>query len=148
MRWRSCIKFVDISKKRFIITVLLTNINDKIQSIRWFVLASIIICTILVNELPNFHPEKYLGLTYTWQLDMIMHSGYFFMLTILLRMTVFTNTNGIALFGILFLSSICLELLQTWIPKRSSTVLDGVSNSIGIFVAIVFVKNNKRITKQ
>jgi VanZ family protein len=122
--------------------------KEKIDKRWWFVVACFLIGTILINELPNFHPEKYLGLTYSWQLDMIMHGGYFFMLTILLRMRVFTNTNGIALFSILFLSSIGLELLQTWMPKRSSTVLDVVSNGIGIFVGIVFVAKNKRITKQ
>lgn len=99
-----------------------------------------LIGTILINELPNFHPEKYLGLRYSWQLDMIMHGGYFCMLTILLRKTVFANTNGIALFSILFLSSIGLELLQTWIPKRSSTVLDVASNGIGIGLGIAMFK--------
>lgn len=120
----------------------------KIDKRWWFVVACVLIGTILINELPNFHPEKYLGLTYSWQLDMIMHGGYFFMLTVLLRMTIFSKTNGIALFSILFLSSIGLELLQTWMPKRSSTVLDVVSNGIGIFVGIFFVAKNKRITKQ
>lgn len=109
----------------------------KIDKRWWFVLACALIGTILINELPNFHPEKYLGLRYSWQLDMIMHGGYFCMLTILLRITVFANTNGIALFSILFLSSLGLELLQTWIPKRSSTALDVVSNSIGIGLAIL-----------
>jgi len=108
----------------------------KIDKRWWFVVACALIGTILINELPNFHPEKYLGLTYSWQLDMIMHGGYFFMLTILLRMTVFANTNGIALFSILFLSSLGLELLQTWIPKRSRTLLDVVSNGIGIVLGI------------
>ena len=122
--------------------------KEKIDKRWWFVVVCALIGTILINELPNFHPEKYLGLTYSWQLDMIMHGGYFCMLTILLRMTVFANTNGIALFGILFLTSLGLELLQTWIPKRSSTLLDVVSNGIGIFVGIVFVAKNKRITKQ
>lgn len=108
----------------------------KIDKRWWFVVACALIGTILINELPNFHPEKYLGLTYSWQLDMMMHGGYFCMLTILLRFTLFANTNGVALFSILFLSSLGLELLQTWIPKRSSTVLDVMSNGIGIFVAL------------
>jgi glycopeptide antibiotics resistance protein len=112
----------------------------KIEKRWWFVVACAVVATILVNEWPNFHPEKYLGLSYTWQLDMIMHGGYFCMLTILLRMTVSTNTNGIALFSILFLSSLGLELLQTWIPKRSSTVLDVVSNGIGILTGLSMFK--------
>lgn len=112
----------------------------KIDKRWWFVVACALIGTILINELPNFHPEKYLGLRYSWQLDMIMHGGYFFMLTILLRMTVFANTNGIALFSILFLSSLGLELLQTWIPKRSFTLLDVMSNGIGIGLGIAMFK--------
>jgi glycopeptide antibiotics resistance protein len=122
----------------------------KIDKRWWFVVACALIGTILINELPNFHPEKYLGLTYSWQLDMIMHGGYFCMLTIFLRMTVFAKTNGIALFSILFLASLGLELLQTWIPKRSSTVFDVVSNSIGIVLGIamsVLIINIKRKAK-
>ncbi len=120
--------------------------KEKIDKRWWFVVACVLIGTILINELPNFHPEKYLGLRYSWQLDMIMHGGYFFVLTILLRMTVFTNTNGIALFSILFFSSLGLELLQTWIPKRSSTSLDVVSNGIGIGLGMAgfLIVNNIR----
>ena len=120
----------------------------KIDKRWWFVVVCALIGTILINELPNFHPEKYLGLRYSWQLDMIMHGGYFFMLTILLRMTVFTNTNPIVLFSILFLSSLGLELLQNWIPKRSSTDLDVVSNGIGILVGIAMFKIAKNVREK
>ena len=76
---------------------------------------------------------------------MIMHGGYFCMLTILLRITVFTKINGIALFSILFLSSLGLELLQTWIPKRSSTTLDVVSNCIGILFGLFLIEKIKEL---
>lgn len=87
-------------------------------------------------------------MTYSWQLDMAMHSSYFCVVTLLLRFTYFKETQSLTFFSLLFIVAVTLELLQAWIPKRSSTVLDVVSNSIGIFAAIVFVAKNKRITKQ
>lgn len=92
--------------------------------------------TILFFTFPNFHPEKYLGVGYSWQLDVAIHAGYFFALTVLFRFTVFKKTNIFLFFSILFFFSLILELLQAWIPKRSATVLDMFSNAIGIGLAI------------
>ena len=91
-------------------------------------------------------------MTYSWQLDMAMHSSYFCVVTLLLRFTYFKETQSLTFFTVLFIAAVALELLQTWIPKRSTTLLDVVSNGIGIFVGIVFVakknvlQNNKKIT--
>ena len=42
--------------------------------------------------------------------------------------------------------SVALELLQTWIPKRSTTALDVASNLIGIGLgmAVFLIANNLR----
>lgn len=96
--------------------------------------------TIVLSTLPNFHPESYLGLGYTWQLDMLIHGGYYFLLTLLLRYFVFKHSSVFLFGGILFLCSIVLEVLQAWIPKRSLTVLDMLSNFIGIVLGIVLLK--------
>jgi glycopeptide antibiotics resistance protein len=108
----------------------------KIDKRWWFVAACALIGTVLINELPNFHAEKYLGVGYSWQLDVVIHAGYFFALTVLFRFAVFKKTIIFLFFSILFFFSLILELLQAWIPKRSATVLDMFSNAIGIGLAI------------
>lgn len=95
--------------------------------------------TIVLSTLPNFHPETYLGLRYSWQLDMLIHGSYYLLLTLLLRYFVFKHTNVFLFASILFFCSIVLEVLQAWIPKRSLTLLDMLSNFIGIISAIVFL---------
>lgn len=95
--------------------------------------------TIVLSTLPNFHPETYLGLPYTWQLDMLIHSGYYVLLTLLLRYFVFKQTNLFLFAGILFLCSLVLEVLQAYIPKRSLTLLDMLSNFIGIVSGVIFL---------
>ncbi len=89
-------------------------------------------------------------MTYSWQLDMAMHGSYFCVVTLILRFTYFKETHALTFFSLLFIAAVALELFQTWIPKRSSTLLDVASNCIGIFVGIVFVakknvlQNNKK----
>ena len=96
--------------------------------------------TIVLSTLPNFHPETYMGLAYTWQLDMLIHGGYYLLLTLLLRYFVFKQTNLFLFAGILFLCSLVLEVLQAYIPKRSLTLLDMLSNFMGIVLGIVLFR--------
>ena len=96
--------------------------------------------TIVLSTLPNFHPETYMGLAYTWQLDMLIHGGYYLLLTLLLRYFVFKQTNLFLFAGILFLFSLVLEVLQAHIPNRSLTLLDMLSNFMGIVLGIVLFR--------
>lgn len=111
--------------------MLHTRLNYK------FIIA--IALTIVLSTLPNFHPETYLGLPYTWQLDMLIHGGYYVLLTLLLRYFVFKQTNLFLFAGILFLCSLVLEVLQAYIPKRSLTLLDMLSNFMGIVSGVIFL---------
>ena len=96
--------------------------------------------TILLSTLPDFHPENYLGLSYSWQLDMLIHGSYYFLLTILLRYFVFKQSSVFFFGSALFFFSVVLELIQLWIPKRSLTLLDLLSNATGIFLGLVLLK--------
>lgn len=95
--------------------------------------------TVLFCAWPDFHPEKYLGLKYSWQLDMLMHSGYYFLFTLLLGFLYGKKINSFLFFGVLFTFSLLLELIQAWVPKRSVTVLDVLSNVVGIIFGIVLL---------
>ena len=94
-------------------------------------------------------------MTYSWQLDMVMHSSYFCLVTLLLRFTYFKETHALTFFSLLFIAAVTLELLQAWIPKRSSTLLDIMSNGIGILIALSvcflaknLVKKQEKLLKQ
>ena len=85
-------------------------------------------------------------MTYSWQLDMAMHSSYFCVVTLILRFTYFKETQSLTFFTVLFIVAVALELLQAWIPKRSTTALDVASNVIGIGLgmAVFLIANNLR----
>ena len=100
--------------------------------------------TVVLATLPNFHPEGYLGFSYSWQLDVLIHAGYYFLLTVVLRFYVFKQSH-LLLYGILIFSlSLALELLQVWVPKRSLTLLDICSNLMGVFLACMLILTFKR----
>ena len=87
-------------------------------------------------------------MTYSWQLDMAMHSSYFCIVTLLLRFTYFKETHALTFFSLLFIAAVTLELLQAWIPKRSSTLLDIMSNGLGIVLGIAVYKIANKFRKK
>lgn len=88
---------------------------------------------------PNFHPEQELLHQYYWQADILIHTGYFFGLTLFIALLRF-NIKALNLFLLLGLFSIVLELLQHFSSKRGVTWMDGVDNLIGIGLAILVFK--------
>lgn len=94
----------------------------------------------LVTLIPSFHPEKQLGLNYHWQLDVLYHSGYYFVLTLALRFLLKKPHNNFLFLGLLLLGATVLELLQIWVPHRAFSIMDMVSNGIGIVVGGVVHK--------
>ena len=93
--------------------------------------------TVVLATLPNFHPEGHLGFAYSWQLDVLIHAVYYFLLTLLLRYLVFKQRSVFLFASILFTFSLILELIQAWIPRRSLTLMDMFSNLIGIISGII-----------
>ncbi len=87
-------------------------------------------------------------MTYSWQLDMAMHSSYFCLVTLLLRFTYFKETHALTFFALLFIVAVTLELLQAWIPKRSFTLLDIMSNGLGIIFGLVIFNFMNKIRKK
>lgn len=104
--------------------------------------------TVLFCAWPDFHPEKYLGLKYSWQLDMLLHSGYYLLFTLLVGFLYGKKINSFLFFGVFFTFSLLLELIQNWIPKRSLTLLDVVSNAIGVVFGISLFQFTKRVKWQ
>lgn len=79
---------------------------------------------------------------------MAMHSRYFCVVTLILRFTYFKETHALTFFTLLFIAAVALELLQAWIPKRSSTLLDIMSNGLGIIFGLVIFNFMSKIRKK
>lgn len=97
----------------------------------------LLLITIAVCVWPNFHPEKVVFKNYYWQLDVFMHGFYYLTLSMIMRLIVFRNTKLINVFTILFLFSVLLEFAQFCTPGRQVTILDLISNFLGILLGVV-----------
>jgi VanZ family protein len=94
-----------------------------------------LIMTGLFCEWPNFHPEHYFASNYHWWLDMIFHGGYYFTITIPLYL-IFCRGRLKGVFWItVLLSSGVFEICQSFVPGRSVSWLDMLSNFLGISLA-------------
>ena len=87
---------------------------------------------------PNFHPEQALLKHYYWQADVLIHTGYFFGLTLLIASLKLPIKPFILFIG-LGLFSIALELLQHFSSMRGVSWMDGVDNLVGIGFALVLL---------
>jgi hypothetical protein len=93
------------------------------------------IFTYLLCEIPNFHPEEFIGMKYHWWLDMFFHGGYYFAATLLLY-GLFCPKEKILLFFIFVLTiSFVFEGLQFLAPGRTPSLIDVLSNFMGISFA-------------
>ena len=103
---------------------------------KYLILAITIIATVAMCLWPDFHPEQKVLQQYYWQVDMLIHGGYYFvvcMLILLLRFKIKPTYIGLALFTF----SLLLELLQNFSYHRSVSLLDILSNLLGIGLAVV-----------
>lgn len=109
------------------------NLNTK-QSL---ILIGLGLITLLFCLWPNFHIEKYLGLKYSWQIDLLTHSLYYLCFSLFVFNWLFSKSNRSILLFYCFLFSLCVEVLQTWIPNRSVSILDVLSNTLGILSGFI-----------
>lgn len=95
---------------------------------------------------PNFHPEQAILKHYYWQADLLIHTGYFFGLTLLIA-SLKLPIKPLFLFLGLSLFSIALELLQHFSSMRGVSWMDGVDNLTGIGLAFVVYNSSKKQIK-
>ncbi len=104
-----------------------------------FIITLIIISTVLFSLIPDFHPERSINQSYSKTLDMILHSGHYLTITILISLTLPKINNITILFSLLSISTF-LEICQIWVIGRSFIVFDLVSNIIGITIGIILIR--------
>jgi VanZ family protein len=102
---------------------------------RYLLVFLVVIISAILSSLPNFQPEHYLGTGYHWWLDMMIHGGYYFLVSLLLYFLYDKEKRPMYLFVSILLFSYILELAQKEVPGRSFSAIDFLSNTIGVGLA-------------
>ena len=111
------------------------------------ILILILLFTAAVCLWPDLHPEKVVVSHYYWQVDMLIHGGYYFLVCLAVLLLGFQKKiifTGLYLFGF----SVLLELLQYFSYNRSVTLLDITDNLVGIIAAMVTYSLYLKISKR
>ena len=111
---------------------------------RYIFLTILLVLTAIVLLWPNFHPEQVVLKHYYWQADVLIHTGYFFALTLLIA-SLKLPLKPLILFLGLSLFSLALEGLQEFSFKRGVSVMDAVDNVVGIGLGLVVYNYWKNI---
>ena len=104
----------------------------------------ILLFTAAVCLWPDLHPEKVVVSHYYWQVDMLIHGGYYFLVCIAILLLGFRKKiifTALSVFGF----SVILELLQYFSYNRSVTLMDIGDNLLGILAAVVGYEIVRRI---
>lgn len=110
--------------------------------LRYIVLILVLSITATLLLWPNFHPEQAILKHYYWQADVLIHTGYFFGLTLLIA-SLKLPVKPLFLFLGLSLFSIALELLQHYSYMRGVSWMDAVDNVVGITAALIVCQQLK-----
>lgn len=113
---------------------------------RYILLTLLLVLTAALLLWPNFHPEQKVLGEYYWQADVLIHSGYFFGLTLLIA-SLKLPVKPLVLFLGLSLFSVAMELLQHFSFKRGVSLMDAVDNLVGITLALIlYYQLQRRLT--
>ena len=95
----------------------------------------LVIASLLMLVIPDFHPEQLYSSSYHEWLDVLHHSGYFFVFTLAVLWIFPPFRRFFPYYFVLILLASLLEIAQRWIPHRSFSPMDMGSNILGISVA-------------
>ncbi len=119
----------------------LKRVNQQKRSI---IIILVAIVTILISLWPDFHPERYFIKTYSLTVDCLLHGSFYFIINFILNKIFYNTFNSLLLSIAIAIISIIFELTQILIPGRSFTLMDIMSNSLGIFLSLsLFVISKK-----
>ena len=112
------------------------------------ILQILVLASLLMLLIPDFHPERLYSNGYHEWLDVLQHSGYFFVFT-LAMLWVFPSVRRVyPYYFLLVLVATLLEVAQQWIPNRSFSFMDMCSNLLGISLAYCCWSAIKRLTSR
>jgi VanZ family protein len=92
----------------------------------------VVLSSLVMLLIPDFHPERLYSETYHEWLDVLQHSGYFFVFTLACLWAFPAFRRFVPYYFFIVLASVLLEIAQYWIPKRTFSFMDMCSNILGI----------------
>ncbi|PZR24703.1 MAG: hypothetical protein DI535_21125 [Citrobacter freundii] len=96
------------------------------------ILQILVLASLLMLLIPDFHPERWYSNGYHQWLDILQHSGYFFLFTLGMLWIFPSVRRVIPWYLLIVLVATLLEIAQIWIPQRSFSFIDMCSNLLGI----------------
>lgn len=96
------------------------------------------IVTVLLSVWPNFHPEKLFFKSYSLALDCFLHGGFYFMTSLILNKILYKKFSYLFVSFFLIGISVLFETFQLLVPGRSFTLMDIMSNVIGVIIGGIF----------
>ena len=105
------------------------------------------ITTVLLSLLPEARIENITHTSYNYYVDLFQHSFYYFVLA-LVSFWIFPGVSAWLVAVVLFGISLGLEITQHYVPARSSSLHDLVSNFSGISVALMVVLTVRYIKRR
>lgn len=103
--------------------------------VKRIILQIVVLSSLLMLLIPDFHPERWYSEGYHVWLDVLQHSGYFFIFTLAMLWVFPTVRRFIPWYFYIILIASGLEVIQFWVPKRSFSLMDMCSNILGITLA-------------
>ena len=103
---------------------------------KYILLFHLLAITAVMLLWPNFHPEQVVLKQDYWQADVLIHTGYFFALTLLIAYLKLP-VKPLVLFLGLSLFSVSLEALQAFSFKRGMSLMEMVYNLVGIGLGLL-----------
>ncbi len=101
------------------------------SSYKFLFLSIICLITTALYLWPDFHPEKVVVNDHHWYYDLIIHGGYFFVMTGCILFLKFKKIVWLQA-SVIFVFSAFLEFLQFFSFNRSVDMVDILSNLVGI----------------
>jgi len=101
------------------------------------ILQIIVLASLVMLLIPDFHPERWYSTGYHEWLDIVQHSAYFFGFTLMLLWVFPSVRRGNPWYFVVVLVATLLEVAQLWVPKRSFSLVDMCSNLLGITLGYV-----------
>ena len=115
----------------FHLTIKKTNYKQMKISYKFLFLFIICAITTALYLWPDFHPEKVVVNDHHWYYDLIIHGGYFFVMTGCVLFLKFKKPLWQQA-SVVFIFSVILELLQFFSFNRSVDMVDVLSNLAGV----------------
>lgn len=109
--------------------------QEKLKAKTKWRLTGLLLITVAVSLLPDFHLKDFFGWEYQWWQDVVEHGGYYFLITSYIFHLLPSEKRSLSLFLSIFGISVTLEFFQLLTVTRTFSLFDIFCNFCGILAA-------------